>query len=188
MPDVAAELCTGATPDPRLLSQRLHAHGVNVRHMGRVRSSVGYTGNISRLLLGEIVVRTLKNMLRKRLRDILKNNTDQSGQSESLFESETVFFLNQTTGRSEESRIFLAVDVVQGIRERFGQDALTDIEAANLPAALGPPYAYPLIIERLLYCVGVKLSKISRFSLMFPVMYGDFNLFFACCLGAILRL
>jgi hypothetical protein len=123
---------------------------------------VGYTGNTSRLLLGEVVARTLKNLLRKQLRELLKRSGGQAGISESMFVAETVAFLNRTTGGSDDSRVFLAGEVVRGARERFGQQALTEDEAADLLGAVGPPYGYPLIIERLLECVGVTLSEISR--------------------------
>jgi hypothetical protein len=126
--------------------------------MGRVRSSVGYLGNVSRLLLGELVVRTMKNLLRARFRRIMKEGGEKS---ESLFVAATVDFLTQTTGATEEGRAFL-VGVAQGMRDRFGQEALTDGEAADLLSAVGPPYGYPLIIEHLLDRVGVTLTDTSR--------------------------
>ena len=126
--------------------------------MGRVRSSVGYLGNVSRLLLGELVVRTMKNLLRARFRRIMKEGGEKS---ESLLVAAAVEFLNLTTGSTEEGHAFL-VYVAQGIRDRFGQVALTDGEAADLLSAVGPPYGYPLIIEHLLDRVGVTLTDTSR--------------------------
>jgi hypothetical protein len=50
------------------LSSQLHQRGINVRHMGLLRSKVRHPSPSSTLLLVDMVQRTLKNMLRLGLR------------------------------------------------------------------------------------------------------------------------
>lgn len=70
-----------------------HREGINLRHLGRVRRSVsGPNGPALRcLLLTECVARTLKNLVRKELRDYAAHHSKSDTKGKGFSANEVVF-------------------------------------------------------------------------------------------------
>jgi protein TIF31 len=72
LPKFIEDLCTlEVSPmDGQTLTEALHAHGVNVRYIGRVANGVKHLPHLWDLCLNEITVRSAKHILKDILRDI----------------------------------------------------------------------------------------------------------------------
>lgn len=101
-----------------------HSHGVNIRHMGLVRSHLpvsNATSPVRTALLMQIVARTLKNIARDYQRRWMKSEQSTSEQGMHML---LIEFLNLVVGSNDCSESFWTDKVVVGIIQRFGACAL----------------------------------------------------------------
>jgi hypothetical protein len=120
------------------LSVFFHSHGVNIRHMGLVRSHIpGSPDNVSirTYLLLNIVCRTLKNIAREFQRRWMKSEQSSSEQGILILLTQ---FLNLIVGKHINSDKFWSERVLVGIFQRFGKCAL-DGNDAHLQAIRKSP-------------------------------------------------
>lgn len=102
----------------------LHAHGVNIRHMGLVRSLVPIshaTNPIRTALLLQIVCRTLKNITRDYQRRWMKSEQSTSEQGMYIL---LIQLLNLIIGSHINSEQFWTERVIVGIIQRYGGCAI----------------------------------------------------------------
>jgi hypothetical protein len=101
-----------------------HSNGVNIRHMGLVRSLIpvsNVTSPIRTALLLQIVARTLKNIARDYQRRWMKSEQSTSEQGMHILLTE---FLNLVVGSNDNTESFWTDKVVVGIIQRFGACSL----------------------------------------------------------------
>ncbi|CAN8254697.1 unnamed protein product [Cochlearia groenlandica] len=72
LPKFIEDLCSlEVSPmDGQTLTEALHAHGVNVRYIGRIANGVKHLPHLWDLCLNEITIRSAKHILKNNLRDI----------------------------------------------------------------------------------------------------------------------
>jgi hypothetical protein len=120
------------------LSVYFHSHGVNIRHMGLVRSHIPGSSeniNIRTYLLLNIVCRTLKNIAREFQRRWMKSEQSSSEQGILILLTQ---YLNLIVGKHINSDKFWSERVLVGIFQRFGKCAL-DGNDAHLQAIRKSP-------------------------------------------------
>ena len=106
------------------MSVYFHSHGVNMRHLGLVRSHVDATtasNPVRYKLLLQIVARTLKNIARDYQRMWMKCEQSTSEMGLKLLLTQ---FLNLVVGSHPNSETFWKDRVVVGIIQRFGWCAI----------------------------------------------------------------
>ncbi|CAM9490420.1 unnamed protein product [Pylaiella littoralis] len=167
------------------LAQELHKYGVNVRHIGLLRayvtpskggassyavsssssSSTGGAGKSSKTSAGimrdralvEVVVRTLKLVLRSFQRQWMKSEQSSSEQGMHMLVAQ---FLNLVTGQHERSRLFWHEYVTTGVCQRFGTVALTDSERAGLWTVCSDrPDLLLTMVKELVKVTGVRFKE-----------------------------
>lgn len=102
----------------------LHSHGVNMRHMGLIRSLIPETQTnapVRTALLLQIIARTMKNILRDFQRRWMKSQRSTSEEGMFLLLSQ---FLNLIVGSHANSDRFWSGHLVIGIIQRFGGCAI----------------------------------------------------------------
>ncbi len=104
------------------LSVFIHERGVNMRHIGYVRSCIPETADKSNqearlLLLVEVIGRTLKNLLKDFQRRWMRSEKSTSEQGMLFLIAQ---FLNLVTGSHVNSSLFWSERVLVGITQRFG--------------------------------------------------------------------
>ena len=110
------------------ISVFFHRHGVNMRHMGLVRSHIEpslATNSIRTKLLLQIVTRTLKNIARDYQRRWMKC---QQSTSETGLRLLLTQFINLIVGGIPNSEVFWTDKVIVGIIQRFGKCAVDNNE------------------------------------------------------------
>eukprot|EP00752_Nemacystus_decipiens_P012980 g11486.t1 len=167
MVDVAvlkvAERLMGLPPDVQGtldLAVELHRHGVNVRHLGKVRSLVHDDEENSVLrdmMLTEIIARTLKNILRCFQRKWMKAERSTSEQGMRML---VVEFLNLVTGCHRNSETFWKTKVLVGVLQRFGVIALTRRERRDIlnNCIYSRPHVLEICVARLTEMQGLVLT------------------------------
>jgi hypothetical protein len=111
------------------LSVFFHSNGVNIRHMGLVRSHIPGSQEhvgVRTFLLLNIVCRTLKNIAREFQRRWMKS--EQSSSEQGIFFLLTQF-LNLMVGQHVNSDKFWSERVIVGVFQRFGKCALDGNDA-----------------------------------------------------------
>ena len=106
------------------VSVYFHSHGVNMRHLGLVRSHIlpSHTSNpVRTVLLLQIVTRTLKNIARDYQRRWMKCEQSTSEMGLKLLLTQ---FINLVVGSNPNSEDFWTENVVVGIIQRFGSCAI----------------------------------------------------------------
>ncbi|CAM9511876.1 unnamed protein product [Scytosiphon promiscuus] len=180
VPATARLLCN--MPPARLseinLTQELHKYGVNMRHIGLLRAFVtppiregvgsaaaSATGKMSKTSAGimrdralvEVVVRTLKLVLRSFQRRWMKSEQSSSEQG---MHAVVTQFLNLVTGQHVRSELFWRDHVTTGICQRFGTVALTEAERAGLWAVCSArPDLLLTIVKELVKVTGVRFKE-----------------------------
>lgn len=86
---------------------KIHAHGINFRHLGFLRLA-SQNENVRKLLLCISIARIMKNIMHERMR--IKMRQVQVP-SDHPFKSEVVFILNLLVGNSESSNLFWKSDI-----------------------------------------------------------------------------
>ena len=121
------------------LTQYLHRHGINMRHLGLLRkcvseASTGAADSINSTvyntacvslkeeLLNQIVSRTLKSLLRDFQRKWMRSEQSTSDQGMKILVAQ---FVNLALGSHENAPGFWTDQVTLGVYERFGHVALT---------------------------------------------------------------
>lgn len=143
------------------VSEKVHRRGINVRHIGLLRSSIVHNQSARDTLFIEVVARTLKNLLRSWLRGAMAE-FDVNGEEPSEFEiqNRVSLFLNLVSGSHLNSDFFWKSIVRPGIFQRFGACSLNDSEKENLKAAARPFLLS--IINHCLSMVGIDLTHSCR--------------------------
>lgn len=111
------------------LSVYFHSNGVNIRHMGLVRSHIPASPQnvgVRTFLLLNIVCRTLKNIARDFQRRWMKSEQSSSEQGILILLTQ---FLNLIVGQHINSEKFWSERVIVGIFQRFGKCALDGNDA-----------------------------------------------------------
>ncbi|CAN0000068.1 unnamed protein product, partial [Ectocarpus sp. 4 AP-2014] len=116
------------------LDVELHRHGVNVRHLGKVRfllmeQNKPANGLLKDMMLTEMIARTLKNILRCFQRTWMKAERSTSEQGMRML---VVGFLNLVTGAHVNSATFWKEKVLTGVLQRFGLVSLTTSERRDV--------------------------------------------------------
>eukprot|EP01125_Pyxidicula_operculata_P011059 TRINITY_DN3612_c0_g1_i10.p1 TRINITY_DN3612_c0_g1~~TRINITY_DN3612_c0_g1_i10.p1 ORF type:complete len:1231 (+),score=183.36 TRINITY_DN3612_c0_g1_i10:494-3694(+) len=93
----------------------LHREGINIRHLGLVRSHVK-NPEIRQLILIEMIARLVKNVLRKKWRDQMKK---QPSASEEPCKKVAVKYLNLVLGNDERSKLYWQFELKQQLCEKF---------------------------------------------------------------------
>eukprot|EP00456_Euglypha_rotunda_P054485 TRINITY_DN44052_c0_g1_i1.p1 TRINITY_DN44052_c0_g1~~TRINITY_DN44052_c0_g1_i1.p1 ORF type:complete len:142 (-),score=16.32 TRINITY_DN44052_c0_g1_i1:10-435(-) len=107
------------------VSHLLHSRGINIRHVGLLRSNVKDV-RIREILLAEMVSRTLKHNLTTWLKDA-NRKLGQERRGSATYSPLTEVgagFLNLVSGVSPRANDFW-IDVREGVQRRFGHHALT---------------------------------------------------------------
>ena len=152
------------------LSEELHCHGLNVRHLGRLRHHIlthfGEASNasdVALLLLVEMVGRALKGLLRQRLRRCMEQVQRDSQSADYSALRETVDFLNLCSSQHPQSTAFWALDVVQALHARFTPLCLSEPEAQSLFTLITPHLLR--VLSYLCMACGIALSPSCEASL-----------------------
>ncbi|CAN0007899.1 unnamed protein product [Ectocarpus sp. 8 AP-2014] len=166
------------------LAHELHKYGVNMRHIGLLRAYVappvregplaaaaaaGVTvsaraatsktsaGIMRDRALVEVVVRTLKLVLREFQRRWMKSEQSSSERGMHLLVTQ---FLNLVTGHHERSHLFWRENVTTGVCQRFGTVALTESERAGLWTVCSErPEILLTIVKELVKVTGVRFKE-----------------------------
>ena len=151
--------------DVRLLrlSEELHCHGLNMRHLGMLRQHIlaeyggsEHAASVGLLLLVEVVSRTLKSLLRRRLRSCVEKVTSVSASAEYDCVKCAVDFLNLCTASHTQSAAFWSGEVETALRLRFGDSCLQPHESTHLFALVSPHLLR--VLSYLCMACGVALS------------------------------
>lgn len=106
------------------------------------------------VLLGEMVARTVKNLIRLELRNYARKTKAISTQ---FIVGVTLEFLNVLTGAHPKTNNFLQELIYEGVRERFGPYSLRPSEKSNLQEHLRPCIVY--MVKRLQFMMGLQISS-----------------------------
>ncbi|CAM9265877.1 unnamed protein product [Ascophyllum nodosum] len=148
IPNLADQLQGMALYDQETLDVaiEMHRHGVNIRHLGKLRNEVEETFLLLKeMILTEMVARTLKNLLRGYQRRWMKTERSTSDQGMRRL---VVNFLNLVTGAHQNAGKFWKFEVTVGLLQRFGVCALSPIERNDLESVCTEN---PLVLKA---CVG----------------------------------
>jgi len=145
------------------VSEELHRHGINVRHMGLVRFLINGEDESSdaarRALLVSMVGRTLKNLLRREMR--VEHDAHKKAQpSDHDSRAMVVEFLNLVTYANPEddnTKDFWEETVPFGLMKRFGQMALSAVERENLFASIKDDVVK--IVKYVVSATGVQVQS-----------------------------
>ena len=170
---------TRALKGLRTITELMHRHGINARHMGLLRQLVGNETTeaveIRDRLLEQIVTRTLKNLLKYVMRSTMEALATPS---EKGLRRSIVRFLDRLSGADDvRSDSFWNRSVPAHVAQRFGSCALSDEE--KMPGSLrkfflGNVERFPRLILALLGACGICLSDQGRSQLKsFATMGGS---------------
>ena len=119
-------------------------------------AAVGTEKNCNALrtvLLAEMVARTVKNIVRVQLRQYAAKNRAVSPEFMTSLLAE---YFNVISGASGQSYAIYQHDIYMGVRERFGDNAITPSEKDNILPVLQPCIVY--IIKRIVMMMGITMS------------------------------
>ena len=152
------------------LSEELHCHGLNMRHLGLLRHQIlteyggsEHAANVGQLLLVEAVSRTLKSLLRHRLRACVEKVTSVSTSAEYDCVGCVVDFFNLCTASHTHSASFWSGELETALRLRFGDSCLQPPELSQLFALVSPHLLR--VLSYLCMACGVALSPACEDSL-----------------------
>ena len=146
------------------LSEELHCHGLNCRHLGLLRHHLlsqfppsQQLQDTALLLLVEAVSRTLKNLLRHQLRLCVARASSQTGCAEYAAVRCCVRFLNlSTAAQPSEAAAFWHGELPRELQARFGQCCLQPGEAERLLSLVSPHLLR--VVSYLCLSCGIALS------------------------------
>ncbi|CBN78661.1 conserved unknown protein [Ectocarpus siliculosus] len=146
------------------LDVELHRHGVNVRHLGKVRfllmeQNKPENGLLKDMMLTEMIARTLKNILRCFQRTWMKAEKSTSEQGMRML---VVRFLNLVTGAHINSATFWKEKVLTGVLQRFGLVSLTTSERRDVQKISRDPYVLQDCVFKLTEMQGVVLTEDTK--------------------------
>ena len=154
------------------LSEELHCHGLNMRSLGLLRHHIlteyagsPHTANVGLLLLVEAVSRTLKSLLRARLRACVERVTSGSTNAEYDCVRCVVDFFNLVTASASrgQSDSFWHTELEAALRQRFDDRCLQPHESTRLFALVSPHLLR--VLSYLCLACGVALSPACEDSL-----------------------
>ena len=105
------------------------------------------------VILGEMVARTVKNLIRLQLRSYARKTKIISSQ---MMIANVIEFLNIVTGSHADSAHGLQHVIYAGVRERFGDFAIRPSEKTNLHTKISPVILFT--VKRILNMLGVQLN------------------------------
>jgi hypothetical protein len=158
------------------LSVYFHSHGVNIRHMGLVRSHIPGSSeniNIRTYLLLNIVCRTLKNIAREFQRRWMKSEQSSSEQGILILLTQ---YLNLIVGKHINSDKFWSERVLVGIFQRFGKCAL-DGNDAHLQAIRKSPTFLTVSVVTTRRFSSSRVESIRASSLFLLTLFSLFFIF-----------
>ncbi|CAM9962933.1 unnamed protein product, partial [Ectocarpus fasciculatus] len=146
------------------LDVELHRHGVNVRHLGKVRSLLieqnrPEDGLLKEMMLTEMIARTLKNILRCFQRTWMKAERSTSEQGMRML---VVGFLNLVTGAHVNSATFWKEKVLTGVLQRFGLVSLTTSERRDVLKISRNPCVLQACVFKLTEMQAMVLTEDTR--------------------------
>ncbi|CAM9964281.1 unnamed protein product [Ectocarpus sp. 12 AP-2014] len=146
------------------LDVELHRHGVNVRHLGRVRFLLMEQNKpenelLKDMMLTEMIARTLKNILRCFQRTWMKAERSTSEQGMRML---VVRFLNLVTGAHVNSATFWKEKVLTGVLQRFGLLSLTTSERRDVHKISRNPCVLQDCVFKLTEMQGVELTEDAK--------------------------
>ena len=106
------------------------------------------------VILGEMVARTIKHLIRLELRNYARKTKSISAQ---FINGAILEYLNMVTGAHSNTNYFMQELVYEGVRERFGPNSLRPSEKMNLHENVAPVAVY--IVKRLQEMLGLQLSS-----------------------------
>ena len=160
------------------LSEELHCHGLNLRHLGLLRHHIlthyhhsPNTGEVALLLLVEAVGRALKGQLRQRLRRCVEESGSHDSQSADYDAVRVVVeFFNLTTSHHPKAATFWGEEVVRALHAQFGPQCVSEAEGRSLFAVVSPHLLR--VLSYLCMACGIALSPSCESSLSSaPVQY-----------------
>ena len=111
-----------------------------------------HSDELRRLLLAEMLARTVKAIVRLQMRTY---NCKYKCSSSQFFASLVCEYLNTLTGSSPQADVLFQQTLCEAVRERFGDCAIRDAERATLLRDIQPVLSY--LINRVIAMLGVKL-------------------------------
>ncbi|POM73657.1 Hypothetical protein PHPALM_9475, partial [Phytophthora palmivora] len=135
-------------------------------HMGdSIQNVVVYGGRldcrerslaIRRFLLGEMVARTFKNIVRHFMRQASKINS--TGLTPMLHKQILIQLLNMLSGSRRGSETLWKTHIFEGIRTRFGLRAVSEVDKQNLRRNLLPVFEY--IVRRVTNMMAIPITPL----------------------------
>lgn len=129
------------------LTENLHQHGINVRHLGLVRQHVK-SAEFRDIILIEMICRSLKNDLRHQLRQStlpIESEYQQSSKN---------FFLQLNTDS------FWKGPLLNSIIERFGDQALIEVEKARFGSNyIAEQHMFDMFAARVQSMLGISVER-----------------------------
>jgi len=157
----------GEKPETFRLTETVHSHGVNIRHLGRVVSELRKLSHPMRqiatvLLLCEITARAIKNMIRRKLRETMRN---LQVILEEPYRRVVVEYLNVVFGNSKASTTYwdeqLKCEVNAMYPEALSPDELEFAHFKELIVTLND-HSMQYIFKRVVKMTGLIMSKSYR--------------------------
>jgi len=159
LPLLAKKLSSGEVPvytceHVRML---LHENGINVRHLGHLRSMID-SSNIQTLLLLEMIIRCMKNYVRRKLRS---NSLSSANKEQSMNSNDTramaARLLNILFGNSQASKFYWLVLLKAQMGVKF-VNGLTS-EETRCDYDLRTHINRKLVFEQVLKRTGIHISE-----------------------------
>ncbi len=129
------------------------------RSLPRLTARVGRLKNqnnsedMRAVLLGEMMARTVKNLIRNKLRSYARKSGTVSRQ---MMKGMVTEYLNVITGSHPESQTKMEIVLYESIRHRFGPKSVFPSEKSHMANMIHPVLIY--IVKRILTMVGTQLN------------------------------
>ena len=117
------------------------------------RNNIIINENVRSVLLGEMVARTIKSLIKLQLRNYLNKTKCTSYQ---ILTTLIIEYLNVVTGSSDDAGEKLRHLIFEGIKEKYGKCACSKSEKTDLVLLLKPVMVYT--VKRILAMLGAQLS------------------------------
>ncbi len=117
------------------------------------RSNIESNENVRSVLLGEMVARTIKSLIKLQLRNYLVKTKCTSYQ---ILTTLIIDYLNVVTGSNDDAGETLRHLIFEGIKEKYGVCACSKSEKSDLVLLLKPVIIYT--VKRILAMLGAQLS------------------------------
>ena len=131
----------------------MHKEGVNLRHLGLVRSHVSHA-DVKQILLLEMLTRVITH----KLREILRKKMEQIKMpSVEPYKQEIARYFNLILGNRPESDRYWKIEIKELLVEKYKSTCLT-VEESSSEFSLNKNLDYVLLFQRIQVKTGVKLA------------------------------